>query len=564
MTATAPSNTLSAPSLSLGLPLLAVAGAVLGFVALQLAAFRIAGVFEYPLDDVYIHLAMASGMAGGTYGVNAGEAASAASSMLYPVLLTPFSGTEAQRMLPLVWNLVGLGLSAGLWGAILAQATLPRWLGMGLAALGPVLLNMPGVAFLGMEHSLHAAASLATMLGLWLFLQDGRIRIWLVAAMILSPLLRLEGLALSLAAAGAIALSRRPGAGMTLMVAAVAPVLACMAGLMALGLPPLPSSVLTKLTLSSSADGLLERVLVQLAANLLRPAGQLLAELLVVALVIAAALALAPVARRHRGDSGRNTSDSGWGPWILFVPTLAATAHLLQAQVGWLHRYEHYIIVTLVAGLALAVPQAGRVMRPVIVGIVVLSVLAAGAVWLPRLMTSYLWNPRAVHLQQAQMARFAQDFAREPVAVNDLGRVVWNNPDYVLDLWGLASDRARRIRIDDGAPAGWAGMLTAERGVRLAMVYDRWIGPGAGADWQRLATLTMASPRGVLGGYEVAFYATDPAAAPKLREALRAFAPTLPADARITIAPASPDPASPDPASPDPASPAGVSPSPTP
>lgn len=554
MTATAPSNTLSAPSLSLGLPLLAVAGAVLGFVALQLAAFRIAGVFEYPLDDVYIHLAMASGMAGGTYGVNAGEAASAASSMLYPVLLMPFSGTEAQRMLPLVWNLVGLGLSAGLWGAILAQATLPRWLGMGLAALGPVFLNMPGVAFLGMEHSLHAAASLVTMLGLWLFLQDGRIRLWLVAAMILSPLLRLEGLALSLAAAGAIALSRRPGAGVALMAATVAPVLACMAGLMALGLPPLPSSVLTKLTLSSSADGPLERVLVQLAANLLRPAGQLLAVLLVVAVVIAVVLALAPAARRCHGGTGRTTTGSGWGPWTLFVPVLAAMAHLLQAQVGWLHRYEHYIIVTLIAGLALAVPQAGRVMRPVIVGIVALSVLAAGAVWLPRLTTSYLWNPRAVHLQQAQMARFAQDFAREPVAVNDLGRVVWSNPDYVLDLWGLASDRARRIRIDDGAPAGWAGVLTAERGVRLAMVYDRWIGPGAGADWQRLATLTMVSPRGVLGGYEVAFYATDPAAAPKLREALRAFAPTLPADARITIAPASPDPANP----------AGVSPSPTP
>jgi hypothetical protein len=112
------------------LPLLAVAGAVLGFVALQLAAFRIAGVFEYPLDDVYIHLAMASGMAGGTYGVNAGEAASAASSMLYPVLLMPFSGTEAQRMLPLVWNLVGLGLSAGPTGGCCGgccQAWCPGW-----------------------------------------------------------------------------------------------------------------------------------------------------------------------------------------------------------------------------------------------------------------------------------------------------------------------------------------------------------------------------------------------------------------------------------------------------
>ncbi len=54
--------------------------AALGWFALYWAeSFRRAGVFEYPLDDVYIHLAMASGIARGTYGVNPGEAASAAS-----------------------------------------------------------------------------------------------------------------------------------------------------------------------------------------------------------------------------------------------------------------------------------------------------------------------------------------------------------------------------------------------------------------------------------------------------------------------------------------------------
>ena len=64
------------------LALVGALAALAGFAALQLAAFLIAGVFEYPLDDVYIHLAMAEGIVAGGYGVNPGEPASAASSTM--------------------------------------------------------------------------------------------------------------------------------------------------------------------------------------------------------------------------------------------------------------------------------------------------------------------------------------------------------------------------------------------------------------------------------------------------------------------------------------------------
>ena len=64
-------------------------------VFLLVAVFLNGGVFEYPLDDVYIHLAMAEQIAAGGYAVNAGEDGSAASSPIYPLLLVPFAGTEA-------------------------------------------------------------------------------------------------------------------------------------------------------------------------------------------------------------------------------------------------------------------------------------------------------------------------------------------------------------------------------------------------------------------------------------------------------------------------------------
>ena len=55
----------------------ALMSAGLGFAVLQAIAYAHAGVFEYPLDDVYIHLAMAEGIGRGTYGVNPGVPASA-------------------------------------------------------------------------------------------------------------------------------------------------------------------------------------------------------------------------------------------------------------------------------------------------------------------------------------------------------------------------------------------------------------------------------------------------------------------------------------------------------
>ena len=79
-------------------PVLAGAiGALAAFMALTILAIsRGVGGFEYPLDDPYIHMAVAEEIVSGGYGVNAGEYASAASSPLYPLLLTPFAAISGR------------------------------------------------------------------------------------------------------------------------------------------------------------------------------------------------------------------------------------------------------------------------------------------------------------------------------------------------------------------------------------------------------------------------------------------------------------------------------------
>lgn len=516
---------------ALGLPILGALAALAWFAGLQAVALQRAGVFEYPLDDVYIHLAMASGIAHGTYGINPGEPASAASSALYPLLLSPFPGTETQRMLPLIWNTLAVAGIGALWGAALAAGGIGGRIGAVLAALGPLALNAAGLAFTGMEHALHAVLALAAVLGLWRLLQTGQLAPWFVAALIAAPLIRPEGLALSLAAAGVVAL-RRPIPGCALGLATLLPVVAFAGFLVSQGLDPLPSSVLTKVSNVSQGSGPLgldshqadalagqagatgptARLLNTLRWNLHEPAA-----LLVAALAAAAGL---------RALTGRGAAEARL---LLAAVALAGLAHLLAGHFGWMNRYEIYVLLALVAALAIAWDRAAGGARGTAPVMVALTLVAGLVIYLPPLLREYLWNPWAIHRQQAQMARFAHEFLPEPVAVNDIGRVAWGAPAYVLDLWGLAYAPAReKITARPPAAPGWAGPLAEAKGVRYAMIYDDFLARAVGPDWVRLAELRLPDTRAMLGGPTVTIYATSAASVDEVNRALDAFAPTLP------------------------------------
>ena len=500
------------------LPILCMLAASAVYATLQGIAWRNVGGFEYPLDDVYIHLAVAEQIAAGNYGVNAAEVSSPASSPLYPLLLVPFAGTEAQRWLPLLWNVAGMLASAALFGRILWQAGVAVPLAVGLAVAAPVALNISGLAAVGMEHSLHMAASLAIVSGLLDHLRTGRLPALLWIGIPLAPALRPEGLALALAASAAVALRGRWRAGVALAVLGLLPQVVFALTLRGLGLDAVPSSVLTKL--DAGDDG----PLADLMRNLSDPAGTVLAGLT----AMTALSALVAAARGAREAA-----------WLAAACAAAGAAHLLAGRTGWLFRYEPYALAIVAAGLVVAL---AALPRRTALPLSVTALALGGLAFLRHAMTALpmiALNPLAIHLQQAQMGRFAHDYLRAPVAVNDLGRVAWTNPSHVLDLWGLASAEARRIRLSDPAP-GWAQPLVEAQGVDLAMIYDDWLEDARGPDWVRLGTLQMdyAPPRMersgiarrplVLGGREVAFYATRPDAVPRLRAALGPWAESLP------------------------------------
>jgi hypothetical protein len=468
------------------------------------------GGLVYTLDDPYIHLALAQRLQHGFYGINPGEPASPASSILFPFLLVPLADSAVGLWVPLALNAAALLGSvlvmARVWA--IAGATPPAVLLLTLAAT--YALNWFGLVFTGLEHSLHVLASLATVLGLWIALSEKRIAWWLVLALVAGPALRYEGLAVSGAALIVLWLA---GARRTALAAGVA-IAAIVGGfsvfLVAQGLPPLPSSVLLK-----QAGG----VAAQLRATLSEPSGWVL---------IAAALAFAATLARA---AERNTR------LLALFGLLVALAHMVAGRYGWLARYEVYALSTVLAAgvLAARAPLAalfGRTPRRALLAGATLSLalLAAGGHLLYATLT-VVRASRGIAEQHLLLRRLAVDHLHAPVGVHDIGLISVGNPDYVLDYWGLASDAMRRVRTDPARPRDWMERAARAHDVDLALLYERVFGPEIPPGWTVLGRLHLATAPLVLED-TVTLYATRPQAIPALRAAITAWAQDLPQGVR--------------------------------
>ncbi len=508
---------------------LSLLGGILPFLAVIAMTFgKTGGYWEYPLDDPYIHLAMSEQIAAGGYGVNSGEYASASSSILFPLLLAPFNGATWHWLTPLFWGIVGLLGSTYLWGRITGEIaagsnSVVRVYLLVLAFIGPLFLHLVGVSLIGMEHGLQVLAAMMVAYGLIRFAEGGGVGWILIAGVVLSPMLRFEGLAVACFACGILLLSGRPKTAVLLGAAALAPVLIYFAAMTSLGLAPLPNSVMAKGAIvggdthfvTEEEDTQLETLINTIKISLDSASG--LPLLLLSAFWLVGAI----VWRKAFGPARVLIA--------LAVPALAL-AHLLMGSIGYFYRYEVYawafgMVVSLyLLSLLWNRYDAAARFAPV----ALLLALIAGGKHYP-LQTFFIYPDAgaAIGVQQKQMGRFVDDFVDGPVAVNDLGHVAYRNPHYVLDLWGLASREALDARLEGRNP-NWADDLLARYDAGVIMIYDWWFQGRTNPDWIKVAEMTITRPMGALGGSVVAFYAVGPEDEPELRRDLEAFAPTLP------------------------------------
>lgn len=496
------------------------------------------GTFTYTLDDPYIHLSLSDQIRHGNYGINAGQHAAPSSSILFPFLLAPASGTSLHPYLPLILNILALFLTIAIIWRYFEHLELARdKAGAAILAAGTLLIavcfNMVGIVFTGMEHSLHIAAVTAIIYGLARFLDTGKMPSWLPAAIVVCPLLRYEGLPLSLAALVVLALRGRWRTA-AILLAMIGSLIAGFSDfLVKLGLSPLPDSVMAKSRVvasgvSGNAVGLLGSTIANAVAMYLNNVGLLL--------LLAGIAAAVCFLLESPAQSGQWTSRGLMSLLLLCM----VVGHTFAGRFGWLDRYEIYILIgaTLI-GIDLVKYQIRNVLagtgdrRLVMVMGAAACLVTIGA----RYEITTLRVPLAannIYEQQFQMHRFVNDFYRGPVAVTDLGLVSYHNPDFVLDLGGLASRRARELIIDNSGSVAYSNLLKSQ-GVHLAIIYGDLFGNRIPVEWKKTGSMDLSQARVSADDPEVQFYATDEITAERVRRELTTFKTTLPPGVKLVI-----------------------------
>jgi hypothetical protein len=439
----------------------------------------------YSIDDPYIHLALARQILSGHYGINPGEFSAPSSSILWPFLLAPFTFTRLSEFLPLALNLVAVLVTVWWLQRWLAGYMEPAWALLATTALA-LLLNLYGLALTGMENSWQVTFTVVIALSLARDRVGGSF--WI--AVVLLPLIRYEGLAISLPALAYMLPTERNkaivnGAIVALVVAGFS------LFLYTNGVGFLPSSVLAKNGIGFMAD--------------LSRSTAFLDNVATHAFFVALALAAAVL---YLGEGKTREA-----LLLVLAPVLL---HLLFGRYGWFGRYHIYIAVWIL--ILFGTVYMRSPLRHPLISVVLALALVAVSIDSVKVTLTTAAGARNVHDQQRQMGILLRDHLDEPVAVNDLGFTSLYARRYILDLGGLASYDALKFRADPKA-GDWIGPLMAVRKVEHAMVYDSWI-PTRPANWVHVATLHLPPPWVSVGGDKVAFYSTSPEAAERFRKAL--------------------------------------------
>jgi hypothetical protein len=419
------------------------------------------GHFIYSLDDPYITLALSKKIWIGHYGINLNESSSPSSSILYPFVLSAFAWSRWQELAPLAINILAALATAVLLaselcriGIVTRREDILR--GTVLTVMLCVAVNLVGLVFTGLEHSLHSLTSILVLIGVARVVEGEKPPKWLVVAIVLLPLWRFEGMALAAASILTLTIVGHRRAALLAIICIGAALGIYFFAMSRLGLPLLPSSVLVKSDFANHAiSGSLGGVsfLRLMADHLISSARNIEALPVFVLMGVVSSHLLVrrmsdPLEARPKLPIKREA--------LLSLGVICGTliAHALFASWGWYGRYEAYAVAIGAVGAVLVWRQEiAELIRAGSTKTIVVSAVALACLGFTYLMVT-LTTPlasRGIFEQTYQMHRLAVDFYKQPVGVNDIGWVSYRNPNYVLDLTGLGSEAARKARTKPGA-----------------------------------------------------------------------------------------------------------------
>jgi len=576
-------------------PLPACVGALWAalIIVLVISLGRNEGHFSYALDDAFIHMAIAKNiMRHGVWGVTPYEFASASSSYLWTLLLSfVYLVSGVRDLTPFILNALFGTLLVGAGYYVLKAYRLPPWYLAIVLITAVFAMPLVPLIFSGMEHVLHALlvvlfAGLASReLARETAPPPMRALRWLYLLVPFVVLARFESLALVAAVVMLFLLRRRWRDA--LIIAALAALVVIVPGLISMkyAVVSLPNSLdHRRLFLPVSVMAKLQVPLIPHSAEEMAILFKHGVMQVVSVSYLGLALLLGVFIMIGRAVKGARFWEER--QLLLILALVAVLFHAVYGRVGWLMRYEAYVVVLSVFALLagaydlFAVPReewtrltvARRRVLAATWGVaVILGVACVLPITLPhpempdyqyRTLTEkdrqqyreYVYQMYGmanlyyrvviahrniavqttnIYQQQVQMGRFLhQYYDAESVVANDIGAITYYTKIRLLDLEGLGSMQFLPYRLAAGQFTPEHIRLFADRtNARIAVVYDTWYrNPqklNVLPNWVAVGQWTIPDNR-ICGGDTVTFYAVDPTEAPALAANLREFNSSLP------------------------------------
>jgi hypothetical protein len=487
------------------------------------------GTLVYPLDDTYVHMAIAKHTAvDGVWGVTSEHFTSASSSPLWTALLAvTYAIFGVSDAAPLALNVViGIALLVSAY-RLLIDAGMPAIAAVPWSLIVLFAGTVPTLTMIGMEHTLHALVTLWFIVLAARRVTDARPATSLPALIgcaALVAMTRYEGAFAVACVAIAFAVARRWRDAASIALAGALPIVAFGVWSISQGGFLLPNSVLLKGVMPPlTATGVAQLVLFWPAIKALIATPHL-------ASLFAAVLVLALLPSDHaRGRERRIAA-------LLFAGCVLL--HMQFARAGWFFRYESYLMVSgtvlaaiLAQGVAWTklVPSRGRMLAGA-AGLVILALIA-----LPiarRSFTAIRLVPGAasnIFEQHYQIAAFLdQHYAGRRIAVNDVGAIGYFADVKLLDVYGLASSEITSLKRRGDYTSQKVGELAARSGVEIAVIYPSWLAEYGGipAGWEKAGAWGVADNL-VLGESAASFFAVGGSRS-ELAHHLAAYARRLP------------------------------------
>lgn len=420
------------------------------------------GEYVYPLDDTYIHLAIADNFANhGVWGVTQHGFTSSSSSPIYPILIGIFIILSDWGIyIPLVLNTIFAFLlffvlirfadnemQNHLWGIILI---------IGIFIISPLSANI----YNGMEHLLHILISILFITSYIIYNKDKSYFKYLAILAFLLVGVRYESIFIIIAFSLLELYEKRFRKAVIIMAVAILPIV--IYGIISVmnGELFLPNSILLKGDAPRNISSVLNfpMKIVDKFMN---------APHLLALFSLSCCFLVFQYFTKNR---------SALLIKLHVICTLTALMHIAFAKTGWVYRYESYIMamycLIFIFSLKVLFEQYTKLSyRLIFASLLILFSIPSGMRYIESLQNIPQMS-KNIHDQQIQMSKFLHNhYDESSVVLNDIGACCYFTSIRLTDFIGLADKDIIQLRLQKNFNKSSIEKLTQERNAKIAILY---------------------------------------------------------------------------------------------